>query len=64
MFLLVNHADKGVTNMFDRKQYEDYLRYYEDGQDDTLFESDTLRDEAIADQLGEFSDDELKEDTE
>lgn len=50
--------------MFNREQYEDYLRYYEDGQDDTLYESDTLRDEAIADQLGEFSDDELEEDTE
>jgi len=64
MSLLVNHADERTTNMFDRKQYEDYLKYYEDGQDDTLYESDTLRNEAIADQLGEFSDDELEEDTE
>ena len=47
--------------MFDREQYEDYLRNYADGQDDVLYESDTLRDEAIADQLGEFSDEELEE---
>ena len=48
--------------MFDRKQYEDYLANYEDGQDDELYESDAQRDEAIADQLGEFSDDELEQD--
>ena len=50
--------------MFDRVQYEDWLRNYQDGQDDVLYESDTLRDEAIADQLGEFSDDELTDETE